>query len=92
MKITLRIGDAKRALRPVNERFAEADGACPRCKHQPLRVLGNGKRPSDDDRAWEADGSCFDCAEPLGLIRAEVDTMFGVREDIAVGLRARVYS
>jgi hypothetical protein len=92
VKIHLHLNGVRHALTAGNERFAETPMACPKCAHQPLRVHGKGKRPSDDDRAWEADGSCFDCAEPLGLIRADVDTMFGVREDVAVQLRARVYA
>jgi hypothetical protein len=46
-----------------------------------------------DDRAYEADGFCVGCGEAVGLIRAEVSTIFGLHEDAAVLQhgRARVY-
>jgi len=65
---------------------------CPLCGVTPLRVQGTGKRPSADDRAYEADGIAVCCSQPVGLIRAEVSTLFGVREDRAVLVgRCRVY-
>jgi hypothetical protein len=58
--------------------------ACPTCAVSPFRVAGKGKRPSKDDRAYEADGHCTKCGQHVGLIRAETDTLFGVREDAEV--------
>lgn len=72
---------------------AVADGgrACPACG-KPVAVQGRNMRPSLDDRAWESDAHCASCGVRLGLIRAEVDTLFGVREDRAVlHGRCRVY-
>jgi hypothetical protein len=65
---------------------------CPKCECSPCRVQGSGAAPSQDDRAWEARGYCMDCHELVGVIRTEVDTIFGVTEDERVlhGL-ARVY-
>jgi len=91
MKVFLIHDGARAPLRVVNESWAESDAACPACARTPLRVRGDGKRMSDDDRAYEANAVCYDCGVFVGVIRAEVDTMFGVREDQAIGLRARVY-
>lgn len=64
---------------------------CPYCA-APLGVAGSGQRPSDDDQAWEADAGCTACKAHLGLLRVEVNTLFGVREDRAVLQgRCRVY-
>jgi hypothetical protein len=83
---------------PLELPFPEADAAvvtgeiCPKCDVADFRVAGSGKRPSADDRAWEADAHCVACKRPVGLIRVEVDTLFGVREDRAVlEGRCRVY-
>ena len=66
--------------------------ACPSCKALPWRVQGHGRRPSEDDRALEADASCKACGVPAGVLRVEVNTLFGVREDRAVlEGRCRVY-
>ena len=71
---------------------AVVDGACPKCKASPCGVAGSGKHPSADDRAYEAEGYCTSCKAHVGLIRAEMDTIFGVREDRAVlEGRCRVY-
>lgn len=65
---------------------------CPHCGVAAMGVQGSGMRPSEDDRAWEADGHCASCKKRVGLIRAEPDTLFGVREDRAVlNGRCRVY-
>lgn len=57
-----------------------------------LRVRGQGRRISDDDRSYEADGVCVACGAAAGLIRVVVPTLFGVREDEAVLRgRSRVY-
>lgn len=84
MSILVRIGDTWRAVTDVTSTYAFVEGACPHCKTEPLKVRGTGRRPSQDDRAYEADGFCVDCREPVGLIRNEVETLFGVREDEAV--------
>lgn len=69
-----------------------ADGACPHCGAEPFKVAGSNMHPSADDRAWEADGKALCCGASVGVIRAEPDTLFGVREDEAVlHGRARVY-
>ena len=65
---------------------------CPGCRATPLAVLGSGTYASEDDRALEARGYCAACRAHVGVIRAEVDTVFGVREDRAVlNGRCRVY-
>lgn len=70
------------------------DRACPACGAlDAFGVVGKGRRISADDRAWEADGFATCCGAPVGLIRHEPSTIFGVREDAEVLLhgRARVY-
>ena len=96
MKIFLRLSaDSTRRgchLPATDAAYAIADGACPLCAATPFRVHGGNQRPSEDDRAWEADGACVSCGGYLGVLRAEVSTIFGVREDRAVlEGRCRVY-
>jgi hypothetical protein len=68
------------------------DGGCPFCSADPFRVRGERPRDSSDDRATEADASCLKCGQDVGLLRVEMDTIFGVKEDRAVLQgRARVY-
>lgn len=64
------------------------EGSCSSCGASPFKVAGTGMRPSLDDRAYEADGRCLLCGARVGTIRAEMSTIFGVREDNAV-LRGR---
>lgn len=72
---------------------AVVDGACPLCKAQPFKVQGTGARPSSDDRAREASAVAVCCGRAVGTIRAEADTLFGMREDQAVleHGRCRIY-
>lgn len=70
---------------------AVAEGKCPHCGAETFKVQGTGKRPSQDDRAYEADARCAACDLYVGVLRAEVSTLFGVREDEAVMRRCRVY-
>lgn len=94
-KIFLLVVDGPR--RKLSLAFAEADhttaeGACPACGAEAFGVQGGGKRPSADDRAWEADAVSTCCKQHVGTIRHEVNTLFGVREDRAVlEGRCRVY-
>ena len=94
-KISLAVADGD--TRTVTTPFDGADhgvasGACPHCKATPFKVAGAGKRIAADDRAYEADGGCLACNRHVGLLRAEVNTLFGVREDEAVGrLGVRIY-
>lgn len=79
----IREGEKRRKLTTPH---AEADhgvveGACPECKSIDFKVAGTGRRASKDDRAWEADAVALCCNKPVGLIRVETNTLFGVRED-----------
>ena len=57
-----------------------------------FKVQGTGRRPSEDDRAYEADAVAACCGQRVGLLRLEVSTLFGVREDEAVArLGVRIY-
>lgn len=72
--------------------YGVVEGVCPKCGAAPLKVQGTGRRPSADDRAWEADAVAVCCGAYVGTLRAEVNTLFGVREDRAVlEGRCRVY-
>jgi hypothetical protein len=69
-----------------------APGQCPDCGETPWKVSGGTPYPSDDDRAYQATAVSLCCRRRAGIIRAEVDTLFGVREDDAVlNGRCRVY-
>jgi hypothetical protein len=71
---------------------AIAEGACIACGAAAFKIGGSGRRASADDRAWESDGYALCCRAPVGLIRVEMNTLFGVREDEAVLRgRCRVY-
>jgi hypothetical protein len=92
--ITLINGADVRPVIPSEDgKAATAEGPCPCCGVKPFALAGAGMRIADDDRAYEADGQCVACGKPVGIIRAEVDTLFGLREDQAVLThgRARVY-
>lgn len=81
--------------------FPEADYAnfktpitCPACgaPSEKLGVQGSGRRISEDDLAYEADGYATCCNAHLGTIRYETNTFFGVREDEAMArLGVRIY-
>lgn len=81
----------------ISTSFLGADHAllaepCPECGSKPVKIAGTGKRPSKDDRAWEADARAICCGAHMGIIRAEPNTLFGVREDEAVSrLGVRIY-
>src|SRR5688572_27063226 len=66
---------------------------CPLCQFPgPVALAGRGQRDSADGRAYECDASTLCCRRPVGVLRAEPDTLFGVAEDRAVlAGRARVY-
>jgi hypothetical protein len=102
MKVFLLLpGGGKRSCRVpfTGADHALAKGACPNCgAEEPgpaskvFKIAGCRLRPSDDDRAWECDAACLACKSGVGTVRAEMDTLFGVREDEAVlNGRARVY-
>lgn len=69
---------------------ATPEGACPGCGTSPFQVQGMGRRPSSDDRAWEADAQALCCKKLVGVLRLDVNTLFGVREDEAVFRQAGV--
>jgi len=87
--------DGKRV--PIKTPFLGADHAegqcgCPLCSSAPIKVAGTGRRFSADDRAHEADAVCCACGQHVGIIRAEPNTLFGVREDAAVAkMGVRIY-
>lgn len=89
----IRDGEKRKLTTPYPDAdHAVVEGACPECKSTDFKIAGHGRRPSSDDRAWEADATALCCHKPVGLIRVEPDTLFGVREDEAVLQgRCRVY-
>lgn len=93
-KLTLRYHDEVRkgAVLFDGADHAVIDGVCPFCKAAPFKVAGTGRRISDDDRAYEADGVALCCHKHVGLLRMEMNTLFGLREDEAVAnLGIRIY-
>ncbi len=93
MKIKLNMSSGPARKLVAHSDYAVASGTCPHCGIEPFKLQGNGMRPSIDDRAYEADGYCVACHKRVGTIRAEPNTLFGVREDTAVLVhgRCRVY-
>lgn len=93
IKLLVDGGRARRCREPFpGADHAVAEGACPLCGSDDLKVAGTGRRPSDDDRAWEADAVALCCDRLVGTLRVEPNTLFGVREDEAVArLGVRIY-
>lgn len=74
------------------DHVAVVGAECPYCLVTPFKIAGSNRRPSKDDQAWEADAGCLACRAHVGTLRLEVNTLFGVREDEAVGrLGIRIY-
>lgn len=95
IKITLTLNNGEvRQIREAYETHAIADGACPGCKTTSFRVAGCGKSIDPDHRldTYRADAVCIDCAGHVGIIRAKIDTLFGIEEDSRVfSMGVRVY-
>lgn len=71
---------------------AVVDGPCPHCGCLDFKVAGTGRRIASDDRAYEADAIAYCCNAHVGTLRLEVNTLFGLREDEAVGrMGVRIY-
>ena len=83
-KVLLVHTDGTRRKGTPHETHAEIEGSCQHCGVAPLRVQGTGRRIAQDDRAYEADGIAMCCSKFVGVIRVEVSTLFGLREDEAV--------
>ena len=99
MKVTLWMGPNETRNATPNGDHVIVDGACPFCemrderngvqRERVFRVRGEHQRIAADDRAYEAVAICLDCEEDerrgvAGTLRAEVDTIFGIREDEAM--------
>ena len=74
----------------------EVTEVCPKCGTTPFLVNGAHRRIATDDRAYEADAWALCCNEPVGILRQEVDTIFGLQEDeetlrAAARMRAKMY-
>jgi hypothetical protein len=57
---------------------------CPNCGAKPWRVRCDNCRESEDDRHLEGEAKCCGCGAFVGLLRVEIATLFGLREDRAV--------
>lgn len=91
-------GHPARGLKlPARLPFPDADHAvlasdCPECGAHEPQLQGTGRRIAPDDRAYEADAVALCCDRPVGVLRVEVDTLFGLREDEAVmRMGVRIY-
>ena len=83
MNVTLTVQhDDVRKAEPVGS-HALAEGACPKCKHAPFAVAGTGKEVDSHD-TYRAEAVCLACRERVGVMRATLNTIFGVVEDEAV--------
>ena len=95
MKVTLEI-DGKRHRVPTPEPgvlHVELPGhACPACGAAPLRARGVDRRIESHD-TYAADAHAVCCEAPIGTIRAQIPTIFGLEEDEAMTrfARGRVY-
>lgn len=84
-RVNLIYDERRYPLTPADDHATvDGPGGCPKCGAHPLRVQGTGRRIAADDRAYEADAVAMCCSQPCGIIRAEVSTLFGLREDEAV--------
>lgn len=82
MRLTIRThGQDPRCIYVRADGSALVEGACPHCHSDELLIAGTGRRASRDGNAHEADGYALCCGSYVGTIRADVDTIFGVRED-----------
>lgn len=73
----------------IGEESAEVPAPCT-CKCN--RVAGTGKHIAPDDRHYEAEARCAKCGALRGKLQAWPSTLFGLREDEAIGrLGIRIY-
>lgn len=80
MNVTLTIQhDDVRKAEPIDQ-HANVEGACPKCKATPFSVAGTGKVPESHD-TYAAEAVCLACKQRVGVLRAQVDTIFGIEED-----------
>lgn len=89
----LRTGEpARKVSAQPHAATGHVEGTCPECGAAEFRVHGTGRRPSADDLAWETDAISACCKAPVGLIRHETGTFFGVREDALIAtMGIRIY-
>ena len=92
MHVSLDDGNRRRTVEVIADgRGAIADGECPHCEAFPFSVGGHGKH-IEGHGTYAADASCIACGERVGVLRARVETLFGLEEDEAMmNGRARVY-
>lgn len=87
-KVTLTVPGESKARKVYVESkdapTAVVEGECPVCKAETLSVRGCNRRISQDDRAYEADAHCVSCTAPVGVLRQETNTLFGLHEDEAM--------
>lgn len=56
-----------------------------------FQVAGVEGTTTHDHDTYRSDAVCVGCGAACGTLEAKVNTLFGIGEDIAVGLRCRVY-
>lgn len=94
MTVTVQFADSEKR-RPARPPFPGADfvivdGWACACGNR--AIVGSG-RHIENDNTYRADAHCGECRTLVGVVRAVVDTIFGLEEDEAVLKhgRARVY-
>lgn len=94
MKISIHTptGAAIPALLPYETAPHVTIAKCPACEQVGAEVRGTGVRHHDHDTYYAERSVAMCCGAELGQMRAKVDTVFGIEEDIAVlNGRCRVY-
>lgn len=77
-------GDTVLPKSAISAESVTVPGECPYCASKTWRVAGQNKRISHDDIAYEADAIALCCGGAVGVLRAETNTLFGLREDEAL--------
>ena len=94
MKVGLRVDERTLVAQSTDSQAATFDVPCPHCGVRPLRARGRGIHAREHAAyvAYVADADCVVCSKPVGVLRVEVSTIFGIDEDERVlNGRCRVY-
>jgi len=86
IKLNTKAGEPDRTAKLKPDEFAaEVIGVKCQCGAEPMFVSGTGKRISQDPKlkhdTYEADAVCTKCNGHVGIIYAQVSTLFGLEED-----------
>ena len=91
--LTTRDGDVLPAEAVPGGATATVQATCPACATRPMQVHGRGmvRDPESQRDTYRATAACV-CGEPAGVLRVQIETLFGIDEDERVlHGRCRVY-